>query len=248
MSSEGTQLIRYSKSSLVFSGASAQENKHFKISDYAAMKNPSADNLTALVLYIDQVEQNATIEEILSTIIGPRVFRIDNQVWMQTPVSFPATNRDTVNLAQDLRNVLASLQAKEDGICDVRLDTHFQVLDEIIRQVTINYKTRGILLACLRDFYKSLFKCYRELYISTVSFGIRMEVQGEKKKAEIREKVVKLKEGNSTLRKEVEALRGKISAKQSELEAKRVEKEQVRLAKVKELHQVREQLKEELVS
>ena len=66
-----------------------------------------------------------------------------DKIWLRTPLSIPATKRDVYNLFQKLEKRLKVEYAKESGICPIRDRIYSECFDEIVRQVTINYKKRG---------------------------------------------------------------------------------------------------------
>jgi len=69
---------------------------------------------------------------------------------------------------------------------------HFQLFDEIIRQVTINCPERGFLLLRVRDDTKMTIAAYQNLYQSSVVFGANKQLQAEEGKAELEKKIEEL--------------------------------------------------------
>lgn len=59
------------------------------------------------------------------------------------------------------------------------MDIYDEVFNELIRQVTINSPERGILLSKVRDEMKITVAAYKSLYDSSVTFGMRKQVQAE---------------------------------------------------------------------
>jgi dynein light intermediate chain, axonemal len=82
-------------------------------------------------------------------------------------------------LARKLEKRLKDRQARRSGICDVRMDIYDEVFNELIRQVTINCPERGILLSKVKDEMKITVASYKSLYESSVTFGMRKQVQAE---------------------------------------------------------------------
>lgn len=66
------------------------------------------------------------------------------------------------------------------------------VVDELIRQVTINCAERGLLLLRVRDEIRMTIAAYQTLYESSVAFGMRKALQAEQGKADMERKVKKL--------------------------------------------------------
>ncbi len=85
-------------------------------------------------------------EEILDSILPPREWEEDGQLWRQSVSSTPATRLDVINLQEQLDAKLGQRQARETGICQVRRELYAQCFDELIRQCTINCTERGLLL------------------------------------------------------------------------------------------------------
>lgn len=51
------------------------------------------------------------------------------------------------------------------------------ILDELIRQVTVNCAERGLLLLRVRDEIKMTLAAYQTLYQSSIAFGMRKALQ-----------------------------------------------------------------------
>lgn len=66
----------------------------------------------------------------------------------------------------------------------------FNLLDELIRQVTINCAERGLLLLQVRDEIRMTIAAYQTLYESSVAFGMRKALQGEQGKSDMENKVL----------------------------------------------------------
>ena len=87
---------------------------------------------------------------------------------------------------------LLSRQARESGICPIREELHSQCFDEIIRQVTIDCPERGLLLMRVRDELKMTIAAYQTLYKSAVAFGMRKQIQAEKGKKDLEDRIQSL--------------------------------------------------------
>uniref|UniRef100_A0A0L8GQ68 Uncharacterized protein n=1 Tax=Octopus bimaculoides TaxID=37653 RepID=A0A0L8GQ68_OCTBM len=85
-------------------------------------------------------------DEVLNSILPPREWTENGQLWVQQVSSTPATRLDVVTLQEELDRRLQQRQARETGICAVRRELYSQCFDELIRQVTINCSERGLLL------------------------------------------------------------------------------------------------------
>lgn len=70
-------------------------------------------------------------EEILNSILPPRCWDEDGQMWTQTVSSVPATRQDVINLQEMLDTRLQQTQARETGICPVRRDLYTQCFGKL---------------------------------------------------------------------------------------------------------------------
>ena len=119
-------------------------------------------------------EKEATqTEDILNSILPPREWTEDGQLWIQYVSSTPATRLDVVNLQEKLDHALQMRQARETGVCPVREELYAQCFDELIRQITINCAERGLLLLRVRDEARMTIAAYCTLYESSIAYGIR---------------------------------------------------------------------------
>ncbi|XP_030571828.1 putative inner dynein arm light chain, axonemal [Drosophila novamexicana] len=138
-------------------------------------------------------------EEILNSILPPRCWEEDGQLWQQSVSSTPATRQDVINLQEMLDTRLQQTQARETGICPVRRELYSQCFDEIIRQVTINCSERGLLLLRIRDEIAMSMEAYETLYCSSVAFGMRKALQAHEEKEMLRDRVKTLESDKEAL-------------------------------------------------
>jgi len=148
-------------------------------------------------------------EDILNSILPPREWTEDNQLWVQQVSSTPATRLDVINMQEQLDMRLQQRQARETGICPVRRELYSQTFDEIIRQVTINCAERGLLLLRVRDEIRMTIAAYQTLYESSVAFGMRKALQAEQGKADMEKKAHDLQQENDELVRQVQELKAK---------------------------------------
>ena len=131
----------------------------------------------------------------------------DGQLWVQYVSSTPATRLDVINLQEQLDHKLQQRQARETGICPIREELYAQcfgmytliwawtfvlkllsggvpifIVDELIRQVTINCAERGLLLLRVRDEIRMTIAAYQTLYESSIAFGMRKALMAEQRK------------------------------------------------------------------
>ena len=93
---------------------------------------------------VEQKSGMTQTEDILNSILPPREWTEDGQLWVQYVSSTPATRLDVINLQEKLDQQLQLRQARETGICPVREELYAQCFDELIRQVTINCAERYV--------------------------------------------------------------------------------------------------------
>ena len=65
-------------------------------------------------------------EDILNSILPPREWTEEGQLWMQYVSATPATRLDVINLQERLDQRLLARQARETGICPVREELYGQ--------------------------------------------------------------------------------------------------------------------------
>ena len=90
-------------------------------------------------------------EDYLNSILPPREYTEQGQLWVRYVSPTPATKVDVINLQDELDKLLQSRQARETGICPIREELFSQCFDELIRQITIECAERGFLLVRVRD-------------------------------------------------------------------------------------------------
>ncbi|KAI4457789.1 axonemal inner arm dynein light chain 28 [Holotrichia oblita] len=146
-------------------------------------------------------------EEILNSILPPKEWEEDGQMWRQQVSTTPATRLDVVNLQEQLDMRLQQRQARETGICPIRRELYTQCFDEIIRQVTINCAERGLLLLRVRDEMRMTIEAYQALYCSSIAFGMRKALQSEQGKSDLQRDVEDLRDEKSDLERQLTDLR-----------------------------------------
>ena len=77
------------------------------------------------------------------------------------------------------------------------------VADELIRQVTINSPERGLLMLRVRDEIRMTIDAYKTLYQSSVTFGVRKQLQAEQGMAEMEADIAGLTEAKQDLENQV---------------------------------------------
>mmetsp|Transcript_177582 Transcript_177582/g.432029 ORF Transcript_177582/g.432029 Transcript_177582/m.432029 type:complete len:236 (+) Transcript_177582:86-793(+) len=175
-------------------------------------------------------QQLTQTEDILNSILPPREWTAEGQLWVQYVSSTPATRLDVINLQEQLDHKLQTRQARETGICPIREELYAQCFDELIRQVTINSPERGLLLLRVRDEIRMTIDAYKTLYESSVTFGVRKQLQAEAGLAEMETKIEELTEAKKDLQNQVLELRNKVEV----IEKRATERRQLEEKKRKE--------------
>merc|ERR1711966_442564 len=130
----------------------------------------------------DAQQAMSQTEDILNSILPPREWTQEDQLWVQYVSSTPATRADVINLQENLDKWLQQRQARETGICPIREELYSQCFDELIRQVTIICAERGLLLLRVRDEIRMTICAYQTLYESSIAFGMRKALTAEQRR------------------------------------------------------------------
>ena len=164
-------------------------------------------------------------EELLHSMFLPREWRKGDELWVQHISSTPATRLDVIKLREVLDHALEERKANEFGICSIREELYAECFNEIIRQVTISCTERGELLLRLRDEVHMTVDAYRNLYESSVAFGIRKALVARHEKEEMESTIEKLTEEGDDLKQQAEDLTSTISTiQQREASRRELEK------------------------
>jgi dynein light intermediate chain len=190
--------------------------------------------------------QTTQTEDILNSILPPREWTEDGQLWVQYVSSTPATRLDVVNLQEQLDHQLQHRQARETGICPIRDELYSQCFDELIRQITINCAERGLLLLRVRDEARMTISAYEALYESTIAYGIRKALMAEQKKTELEAKINRLHSTKRELNEQVDNLKRTIENTISRATEKRQAEEKIHNDEVERLQKNNEQLRTSL--
>mmetsp|Transcript_24244 Transcript_24244/g.22044 ORF Transcript_24244/g.22044 Transcript_24244/m.22044 type:complete len:234 (-) Transcript_24244:6-707(-) len=185
-------------------------------------------------------------DDILNSILPPREWTENGQLWVQYVSSTPATRLDVVNLQEKLDSQLIARQARETGICPIRSELYSQCFDELIRQITINCDERGLLLLRVRDEARMTQAAYETLYESAIAYGIRKTLIAEHKKIELDNKIKSLSLVNKDLLNQVENLKKTIETTTAKAMERRELEEKTHTEEVERIHRTNDQLKTSL--
>ncbi|KXS09398.1 hypothetical protein M427DRAFT_117355 [Gonapodya prolifera JEL478] len=185
-------------------------------------------------------------EDVLNSILPPRSWEEQGQLWVQKVSSTPATRLDVINLQEQLDQMLQKRQARETGICPVRRELYNQCFDEIIRQVTISCQERGLLLLRVRDEIRMTLAAYQTLYESSVAFGMRKALQAEQGKSDMENKIKSLEDEKRQLDTQVLELKAKCEAIEKRETERRQMEERKHAEEIQFLKKTNVQLKTQL--
>ncbi|KAF0685423.1 Aste57867_22689 [Aphanomyces stellatus] len=192
-------------------------------------------------------------EDILNSILPPKEWTEEGQLWVQYVSSTPATRLDVINLQEQLDMRLQQKQARETGICPVREELRLPVVltlleDELIRQITINCAERGLLLLRVRVEIRMTIAAYQTLYESSIAFGMRKALMAEQRKLDAEQKLKQLEADRNELMAQVDELKLRCDAIQKREEEKRLSDEKKHNDEVEVLKKANDQLKANLES
>jgi len=131
-------------------------------------------------------------EDILNSILPPREWTENGQLWVQYVSSAPSTKKDVLHLQSSLDTKLQQREARETGICPIREELYSQSFDEIIRQVTIMCAERGLLLLRVRKELNMEIAAYQTLYESSVAYGMRGALRQKSNKKDVEARMATL--------------------------------------------------------
>ncbi|CAK4083614.1 unnamed protein product [Aphanomyces euteiches] len=141
-----------------------------------------------------KIDPVSRIEDVLNAMLPAQSWKEDTGFWMRYVSAEPSTRFDVIKLQEQMDAKLIKRQARESGICPVREDIYSQCFDELIRQVTINSPERGLLLLRIRDEIRMTTDAYKTLYDSSITFGVRKQLQAEQGMGSIEDKILLLTE------------------------------------------------------
>lgn len=150
------------------------------------------------------------LDDMLNSMLPPREWIQESGTWIQYVSKEPATRLDVITLQEQLDKRLLERQARETGICPVREDLYSQCFDELIRQVTLDGPERGLLLLRVRDEIRMTIDAYKTLYDSSVTFGVRKQLQAEQGMTELETQIAIYEEQKKERENQVLELRNRV--------------------------------------
>lgn len=153
---------------------------------------------------------SAKLDDMLNSMLPPREWVEDSGSWVQYVSKDPASRLDVVALQEQLDKKLSERKARETGICPVREELYGQTLDELIRHVTLDGPERGLLMMRVRDEIRMTIDAYKTLFASSVTFGMKKQLQAEQGIPELEAEVSGLEDEKAKRELEVYELRSKL--------------------------------------
>ena len=154
--------------------------------------------------------QQSTLDDMLNSMLPPRQWLEESGAWLQHVSKDPATRLDVITLQENLDRRHLERQARETGLCPVREDLYQQGFDELIRQVTMDGPERGLLLLRVRDEIRMTVDAYKTLYDSSVTFGVRKQMQAEAGMSDLEAKILELEGTKKEMENKVLELRNTV--------------------------------------
>ncbi|KAJ3222909.1 Axonemal dynein light intermediate polypeptide 1 [Clydaea vesicula] len=243
-------LVKYDNPVLVSRIDANKLNTKAGVNPTSDIKNQKLPNANKKLPPVDDKGRAKTpnqTEDILNSILPPREWEENSQLWIQKVSSTPATRLDVINLQEQLDHMLQKRQARETGICPVRRELYSQCFDELIREVTISCQERGLLLLRVRDEIRMSIAAYQTLYESSVAFGMRKALQAEQGKTDMENKIKELEEEKRQLETTVLELKAKCEAVEKRETERRAMEERKHAEEIAFLKKTNIQLKVNLV-
>lgn len=158
----------------------------------------------------------SNLDDVLHSILPPREFLnqdksvADNEKYVQYVSKKPSSREDVMQLRKRLDHILGERQARPSGICPVREDIYSQAFDELIRHITIECPERGLLLMRTRDEIRMTIDAYKTLYDSSITFGMRKQLQSDHGMSSLESKAAELEAKKISLENQVTDLKYKV--------------------------------------
>ncbi|KAH8079119.1 dynein heavy chain binding protein [Aureococcus anophagefferens] len=145
------------------------------------------------------------LEEMVNSMLPPREWTQTSGTWMQYVSKKTATRMDVISSRRTWTSGCST--GRRRGHLPVREDLYSQCYDELIRQITLDGPERGLLLLRVRDEIRMTIDAYKVLYDSSVTFGIRKQLQAEQGMSELEGRIAELEAENKDLENQVLELR-----------------------------------------
>ncbi|KAK9514133.1 hypothetical protein VZT92_027622 [Zoarces viviparus] len=244
MITPGESLVKYDNPvSIKNTDGKSPKGRPLRVSPQQPLSNPVPPPPKPKSASVDASKQE---NEILNSILPPRVWMEGNQLWMQHVSSASCTRTDVIRLEEQLDIKLLQWMAKETGLCVVRRKLYSQCFEELIRQVTINCAERGLLLRRVRDEIQATIDVFQTLYESSMAFGMRKALQAEQGKADMEKTMCDLEEEKKDLKKQLYEQRAIYETSKKRENEKRQLEGKMLSEEIESLKRTNQQLKNQL--
>merc|ERR1711887_427679 len=138
------------------------------------------------------------VEKQLSSILPPRE---NVELFIQKVSPEPASRTTIIEKSELLDKKLQDAQARDTGICPARREIYAEIIDELIRQVSIESPETGVLFLRIRDEINMTLSAYETIFGASISFGSRKALATELGKEEKRDKLESIEKKAEQLKK-----------------------------------------------
>lgn len=197
---------------------------------------------------IDNTFTKQETADVLNSIIPPREWELNGQIWRQTVSTVPATRSDIIQLQELLDRRLRERNARDTGICHVRRELYTQFFDEIIRQVTINSAERGLLLLGVRNEIRTTIQAYESLYVSCSTYGIRKSIMGQQSLDQMDKEISQLQPEIENIKKNINDLKLQIKIAKQRNYHKREHLQKVRTIELQREKERNDEVKQQILA
>nr|XP_014270259.1 33 kDa inner dynein arm light chain, axonemal [Halyomorpha halys] len=146
--------------------------------------------------------KESRLDKLLNGAFPPREWNENGINWFQMISHKPVKRLDIIKLSQRLDKMMTDLNARDNGICDVRRKLHTDLLDELTRQIIIQDEPLGLLLLKVRDDLTMTILCYKALFENSVQYGLKKALEAEQGRRELQDVINNLQEEKERLEAE----------------------------------------------
>ena len=133
--------------------------------------SPRVNNAAVRISSQKQKVASSSLIDITRSIIPNRKFVNESGIVFEQTVSVDLNSRsDVQKLSDNLDKTLAGMQVRPTPVCPAREQLFSSSFDELIRQVTLEQPSRGLLLLRIRDELRLTIACHLEIFRGSSSF------------------------------------------------------------------------------
>ncbi|KAF5223103.1 putative Axonemal inner arm dynein light chain [Trypanosoma cruzi] len=136
------------------------------------------------------------VERVLYTLLPPKrtVCKETRNTILQCVSTEPSSRVEVADLHERLTERLRQRRARESGICPIRREVYAEVFDELIRQITLEEPTRGILLLRIRDELYQTLAAHSSLAERAMYFASKQREEAGEGMDELKRRIHELEE------------------------------------------------------